>query len=137
MEKLIALTKKLCSKEVIYYGIFGILTTLINIVVSAILEGSLHVEGNIASTIGILLAVLFAYITNRTLVFHSTATTSAEKWKEFGRFLLGRAATMVFEIVGVFVFYTLLQTPFLLTKIVITVIVIILNFFISKFFAFK
>ena len=137
MEKLIALTKKLCSKEVIYYGIFGILTTLINIVVSAILEGPLHVEGNIASTIGILLAVLFAYITNRTLVFHSTATTSAEKWKEFGRFLLGRAATMVFEIVGVFVFYTLLQTPFLLTKIVITVIVIILNFFISKFFAFK
>ena len=106
MEKLIALTKKLCSKEVIYYGIFGILTTLINIVVSAILEGPLHVEGNIASTIGILLAVLFAYITNRTLVFHSPATTSAEKWKEFGRFLLGRAATMVFEIVGVFVFYT-------------------------------
>ena len=137
MEKFIALTIKLCSKEVIYYGIFGILTTLINIVVSAILEGPLHVEGNIASTIGIVLAVLFAYITNRTLVFHSTATTSTEKWKEFGRFLLGRAATMVLEIVGVFVFYTLLQAPFLLTKIAITVIVIILNFFISKFFAFK
>ncbi len=137
MEKLIALTKKLCSKEVLFYGIFGILTTIINIVVSAILEGPLHVEGNLASTIGIILAVLFAYFTNRTLVFHSSASTISEKWKEFCRFLLGRAATMVLEIVGVFVFYTLLHAPFLLTKISITVIVIILNFFISKFFAFK
>ena len=31
MEKLISLIKKICTKEVIFYGIFGILTTVINI----------------------------------------------------------------------------------------------------------
>ena len=137
MEKIIQLGKKLLNREVIFYAIFGVLTTLINIIVSAILEGPLHVEGNLASTIGIILAVLFAYFTNRKLVFHSSASTFSEKWHEFFRFILGRAATMILEVVGVFVFYTLLHTPFLITKIAITVIVIILNFFISKFFAFK
>jgi len=137
MEKWMELSKKFFNKEVLFYGIFGVLTTLINIIVSAILEGPLHIEGNVASTIGIILAVLFAYFTNRKLVFHSSASTSSEKWSEFFRFLLGRAFTMVLEIVGVFLFYTVLHAPFLITKISITVIVIILNFFISKFFAFK
>jgi len=137
MERLVALGKKFFNKDVLLYGIFGVLTTLINIVVSLVLEGAFHVEENVASTIGIFLAVLFAYFTNRTLVFHSTASSFSERIREFFRFLSGRAATMVLEIVGVFIGCTLLQFPLSITKIVLTVIVIILNFFISKFFAFK
>ena len=145
MEKLKELIKKVCNKEVISYLIFGVLTTLVNIIISYVLKAFLHVEENIASTIGIIVSILFAYFTNRKWVFKSYANTVNEKWIEFGKFILGRSFTMVVEIVGVFLlvdvihnFYGMFSdnTAFLINKCIITVIVIILNFFISKFFAF-
>lgn len=146
MGTLKALIKKVCSKEVISYIIFGILTTLVNIIISYILKAIFHIEGNIASTIGIICSILFAYFTNRKWVFHSYANTFKEKSIEFGKFILGRAFTMVIEIIGVFVlndivhsFYGIFSDnmAYLINKVLITIIVIILNFFISKFFAFK
>ena len=44
---------------------------------------------------------------------------------------------MILEVVGVFVLYTVLGLEYMLTKISMTIIVVIINFFISKFFAFK
>ena len=137
--------KKLLNREVIFYIIFGVLTTLVNIIASYILNAFLHVEANIASTIGIILSILFAYFTNRKWVFNSQANTIKEKWTEFFKFILGRAFTMVVEIIGVFLLNDVLHAfynfgdniGFLIDKCIITVIVIILNFFISKFFAFK
>ncbi|MEI3392992.1 MAG: GtrA family protein [Clostridia bacterium] len=137
--------KKLLNREVIFYIIFGVLTTLVNIIASYILKAFLHVEANIASTIGIILSILFAYFTNRKWVFNSQANTIKEKWTEFFKFILGRAFTMVVEIIGVFLLNDVLHAfynfgdniGFLIDKCIITVIVIILNFFISKFFAFK
>lgn len=146
MEKLKGIIKKVCNKEVISYIIFGVLTTVVNIVVSYILKAFVHIEGNIASTIGIICSILFAYFTNRKWVFKSEANTVKEKWIEFGKFILGRAFTMIIEIVGVFLlndvihsFYGMVSDnlAYLINKALITVIVIILNFFISKFFAFK
>lgn len=142
MEKL----KKILNKEVIFYIIFGVLTTLVNIVVSYILKAFLNVETNIASTVGIICSILFAYFTNRKWVFFSTANTMKEKWIEFFKFILGRAFTMVIEIVGVFLLVNVIHSfynvfsdniAFLINKCIITIIVVILNFFISKFFAFK
>lgn len=146
MEKLKALIKKACNKEVISYIIFGVLTTLVNIVISYLLKAICHIEGNIASTIGIICSILFAYFTNRKWVFHSDAHTSKEKWIEFGKFILGRAFTMIVEIVGVFLLNDMIHSfygmfsdniAYLINKVLITFIVIVLNFFISKFFAFK
>lgn len=141
MEKL----KKLLNREVIFYIIFGVLTTLVNIVTSYVLKAFLHVEANIASTVGIILSILFAYFTNRKWVFNSEADTIRKKLIEFFKFILGRAFTMIIEIVGVFLLNDVLHAfynfgdniGFLIDKCIITVIVIILNFFISKFFAFK
>ena len=96
-----------------------------------------QVEGNLASTIGIIISILFAYFTNRKMVFNSTAETAKEKWTEFLKFILGRSFTMAIEMAGVFLLYTVLNVEYVITKVTITVIVVILNFFISKFFAFK
>ena len=144
--KLNNLIKKLLTKEVILYIVFGIFTTIVNIAVSYGLKAVLNVEGNIASTIGIVASILFAYITNRKMVFNSEAEGLKENLIEFGKFILGRAFTMFFEIAGIFIlnnvlhaFYGVLgdNTAYLLNKCIITAIVIILNFFISKFFTFK
>ena len=146
MEKIKMLIKKLCTREVILYIVFGVLTTVVNIAVSYALNAWLNMEENIASTIGIIASILFAYFTNRKLVFNSQAEEAKEKWVEFGKFILGRAFTMVIEIVGVFLLVTVIhafygmfsdETAFLINKGIISVVVIILNFLISKFFTFK
>ena len=137
MEKLKALIQKFCTREVIFYGIFGISTTLVNVGTFFVLNSLLHVEENLANNIAIILAVLFAYFTNRKLVFHSEASSWKEKWIEFFKFILGRAVTMVIESVGCALLFAYAPIPTLVSKCIMTVIVIILNFFISKFFAFK
>ena len=53
-----------------------------------------------ANFIAIILAVLFAYITNKDLVFHSKAVTAKEKGIQFIRFIAGRVFTMLIEFGG-------------------------------------
>ena len=137
MEKLKLLFKKFCTKEVIFYGIFGVLTTIVNVGTFYILISILHIEENLSNNIAIFIAVLFAYFTNRKLVFNSNAKNIKEKLIEFCKFMLGRLFTMVVESFGFFLMFNLFGIQELISKISITIIVIILNFFISKFFAFK
>ncbi len=136
MEKLKMLIKKVLTREVIFYIIFGVLTTIANIGVFYLLT-LLGLNENIANIIAIIVAVLFAYFTNRKLVFNSTASTFKEKLTEFYKFMLGRAFTMVVEALGFPLFYNVLGIQELISKLMISFIVIVLNFFISKFFAFK
>lgn len=136
MEKIKRLSEKLLTKEVILYVVFGVLTTIINLGSFYIMNSILKWEENISNIIAITLAVLFAYITNKDLVFHSEAENKKEKINEFLKFIAGRAFTMVVEFVGCFLLF-MTPIPQMISKLAVTVIVVILNFFISKFFAFK
>lgn len=123
-------------KDLILYAIFGVLTTVVNLGSFFILNTLLHVDENVSNFIAIVLAVLVAYFTNKDMVFHSEAETRKEKFFEFCKFMLGRAFTMVIEFVGGIILFKL-PIPYIITKAALTIIVIILNFFISKFFAFR
>ena len=136
MKKIKELLKKILTKEVILYIVFGVLTTLVNLVSFYVINSLLHWDENIANFIAILLAVIFAYITNKDLVFHANAKNLKEKIQQFCKFMLGRAFTMVLEFVGGLLLFNF-PIPNIIIKAGLTVIVIILNFFISKFFAFK
>ena len=136
MKKIKELLKKILTKEVILYIVFGVLTTLVNLVSFYVMNSLLHWDENIANFIAILLAVIFAYITNKDLVFHANVKNLKEKIQQFCKFMLGRAFTMVLEFVGGLLLFNL-PIPNIIIKAGLTVIVIILNFFISKFFAFK
>lgn len=128
--------KKVLTKEVILYIIFGILTTAVNLGTFYIMTSILKWNENLANFIAIILAVLVAYVTNKDLVFHSEAKSIKEKLNEFFKFILGRAFTMVIEFLGGAALF-LTPIPEMISKLAITVIIVILNFFISKFFAFK
>lgn len=136
MEKLKEIMKKVLTKEVILYIIFGVFTTLVNLVSFFVMNSIFKWNENLSNFIAIVLAVLFAYITNKDLVFHSQAKTGKEKLQEFLKFILGRAFTMVIEFLGG---WLLFKTPIpkMISKLIVTVVVVILNFFISKLFAFK
>ena len=136
MEKIKKISEKLFTKEVILYVVFGILTTLVNLGSFYIMNSLLKWEENVSNFIAIVLAVLVAYITNKDLVFHSAAEGIKEKWKEFIKFIAGRAFTMIIEFAGGWILFQTI-IPEMISKLFITVIVVILNFFISKFFAFK
>ena len=136
MKRIIEIIKKILTKEVILYIVFGILTTIVNLGSFYILNNICKLEENISNLIAIILAVLVAYVTNKDLVFHSKANNIKEKLGEFLKFMLGRIFTMLVEFVGGMLLFKL-PIPNIITKMALTVIVIILNFFISKFFAFK
>ena len=129
--------KKVLTKEVILYIIFGVLTTIINIGTFYILTKFVKYEENIANFISILLAVIFAYITNRKLVFNSTANGIREIFIEILKFFSARFFTMLVEFFGFMLLFNIIHIPNLISKCIITILVIILNFFLSKFFAFK
>lgn len=136
-EKIESLLKKFLNKQVIMYIIFGVLTTLVNLGISFFLEGVFNINGAWASAIGIMASIIFAYFTNRKWVFESQASNKKEKLNEFIKFILGRALTMIIEQGGVIILYSVMNLPFAPVKLSLTIIVIVLNFFFSKFFAFK
>jgi len=136
MEKVKNIIEKVLAKEVILYGIFGVLTTIVNLLVFWILGTLLHWNKNLSNIIAIITSILFAYVTNSIWVFNSQVANYKEKFSEFIRFISGRCATMVIEFVGCFLLFKT-PIPTMISKLIITVIVIVLNFFISKFFAFE
>ena len=62
------------NKEVISYLVFGVLTTLTNIVSYAILSKLFGMDYKLATTIAWVISVLFAFITNKLYVFNSKET---------------------------------------------------------------
>lgn len=131
------LIKKIMTKEVILYIVFGIFTTIVNIGSFYLLTTYAHLTENLANIIAIILAVIFAYITNRKLVFNSKASNIKEVFNEIIKFFSARLFTMIIEFLGFILLFNVMNIPNLISKATITILVIILNFFLSKFFAFK
>ena len=63
MEKIKSIIKKFMTKEVILYVVFGVLTTIVNFVTFYLLTHFTKTDENVANSIAIILAVLFAYLT--------------------------------------------------------------------------
>ena len=123
-------------KEVLLYLLFGGLTTVVSVVSFALFVG-LGLNELVANVLSWILAVLFAYVTNRTWVFASKADTRAGIVREMASFFGGRVATLLVEEGLLAVFITWLGLPAVPVKIAAQVIVIVLNYVVSKFFVFK
>ena len=135
MSKIKDLLKK--YKFIILYGIFGVLTTLINIVSYSLLYSVLDVSNVISNIIAWVLSVLFAFITNKLWVFGSKSFEFKLFMAELGNFTLCRLATGVLDLGIMFVGVDLLKGPAIILKVISNVIVIILNYVMSKVFVFK
>ena len=141
MKKIIELYKKF--EEIINYLIMGILTTVVNLVVKyallfTILDASNPTQLQVAVVISWIVACLFAYITNRIIVFKSK---SKEILKEFISFVSARLFTLVLEMLIMFIFVTWLKLNsdlwVVIWSLVAQVIVIVVNYILSKLLIFK
>lgn len=137
MKKIIELYKK--YKEVINYLIFGVLTTVVSLVVYyasvyTFLNPDNAVQLQIANILSWIAGVTFAYFTNRKYVFESE---EQNKVKEASKFVLARVTTLVMDMVIMWLGVTVLHFNDKLVKIISQVVIIISNYVFSKLFVFK
>lgn len=124
-------------RDIIVYGFFGVLTTLINIVVYWIAAHLLEMGTMPSTVLAWILAVLFAYSTNRKWVFHSKAVTVSEIGKEIIYFFICRLTTGVIDWICMFIFVNLLGLYDVAIKGLSNILVILLNYVASKMIIFK
>lgn len=134
---LLNLIKKLYYDSRIRYLFFGGLTTLVNIVVFAILEGPLGIDYKVSNFFSVAAAICFAFVVNKLYVFQSKSNSFRDTVAEFIKFVLGRLITMVVEVGGVPFCVELLGQPKMVAKLETQVIVMVVNYFISKLFVFR
>ncbi len=154
-------------REVIMYLIFGVLTTIVGFgtyfLLLALCErvfaiapgsGAYNVARLIAQILQWVLAVLFAYFTNKWFVFQAKGGNEAKQVSAFFAarlFSLGADSAVTFGTIGLLALFeyraftwelsplpiSLTFSPDLWGKLVAAVVVIILNYVLSKFFVFK
>lgn len=137
MNKIINLIKK--YEEIIRYLIIGGLSTVVSLVsyfllVHTIFDPQKALQLQCANVISWFITVTFAYFTNRIFVFKSQNKSS---WNEVMKFGLSRIATLIVDMVIMYTFVSVLKFNDTIIKLVGQVIVIVLNYILSKFIVFK
>lgn len=126
------------------YLFFGVLTTVVSFVAAGLSKMGLEAAGfgrgavaDISTVISWICAVTFAYVTNRLWVFDSHVSTAKELTKEAASFYSGRLFTLAVEWVIMKLGYSKLHFNYWVVKIIANIVVLILNYVISKIFVFK
>lgn len=124
-------------KGLILYGIFGVLTTILNIFVYWLISRMFGLAVVPSTVIAWIIAVLFAYYTNRKYVFHSKVSSLIAVIFEAVYFFACRLATGVIDVAIMYIFVDLAGFNDVIVKTVSNILVIILNYVASKLFIFK
>lgn len=150
MNKIKKLITVLINKETITYIIFGVLTTAVSFVSLKIFDMLLGKQLYLLSnTISWVLAVAFAYVTNKLFVFESKSWKPAVLKKEIPSFLTARVASYFVEQGCLWLFMSLLGfdskvfdfiivklSGLMTAKVIASVLVVIINYVLSKFIIF-
>ena len=124
-------------KEIINYLIFGVATTVVSIVSYFIFAKTFNINPIISNIISWVISVFFAYITNRKYVFESKTTGKKEIIKEMISFFSCRIFSGIIDTSIFTVMVEILKINDGIAKIVTQVIVIILNYVLSKLVTFR
>ena len=122
------------DRELVLYVVFGAFTFFVNIAVYFLFEDVLGVNYLISNIIAWFFSVLFAYITYRIWVFESK---SPDILKEMALFFGGRIFSGVVDTALMYLFIDVMMIGDTISKIVVQIIVIVLNYIFSKLIVFK
>lgn len=138
---------KLLKSEAGSYLFFGAMTTLVNYIVFIIFSFILGYDRVlIVNTISFIVAVIFAYITNKLYVFHSNSWKPNVLVGEILSFASARIFSYFVEQIGLYLstdiwhlekFKIWFVDGIMISKVVLSVLVILLNWVFSKFFIFR
>ena len=130
IEKIRALVEK--HWDMVSYLFFGVLTTIVNYLVY--LPGISAAVSNIIAWVA---AVAFAYVTNKPFVFKSHDWSMKTVLPELGKFVGCRAASGGLETVLILLTVDILGWNGNIWKLIISVLVVILNYVSSKLLVFR
>ena len=131
------LINKFATKEVLNYLIFGVLTTAVNYIVYFLLYNLFNINYLVSNTVAWIAAVVFAYFTNKKYVFNDTDESDKDNIRKFLTFTAGRLLTYIIETLWMLVTVGILGMNGNISKILVSVVVIITNYFVSKFLVFS
>ena len=123
--------------EVLSYLIFGVLTTIVNYLVYLPVYNFLGLSAALSNAIAWVVAVAFAYLTNKPFVFKSHDWSAATVVPELTKFVGSRIVSGALETAIIFVTVDLLLLNGNVMKLVTSVLVVILNYVASKLLVFK
>lgn len=135
--------KKLYNKykEIVNYLIIGVLTTVVSLVSFYLIRifvftNDSQFDIQLANVISWVLAVLFAFVTNKKYVFESKST-GYQKFLEMIKFYVSRLTTLGVEMFVMWLLTSPLKVDDMISKIIVQFIIVILNYVFSKLFVFK
>lgn len=137
-------------KELLMYIFFGVLTTVVNFIAFGAFNNILGKNFYLVSNaIAWIISVVFAYMTNKLFVFHSNSFAPKTLFKELIEFFVARIFSFIIEEFGMWLFidvfdfdvYSIKIIGFVITgqfivKLSLAIIVVIMNYFFSKFIIF-
>lgn len=133
--------KELLKKyeEIIRYLIIGVLTTVVSlatyyILVYTVFNPNVPLELQITNIISWIVSVTFAYFTNRRYVFKLKEKRTL---KEIVKFYLSRVSTLLLDMLMMYILVSLLKFNDKIIKLIVQILVIVLNYILSKFLVFK
>ncbi|HEB4999570.1 TPA: GtrA family protein [Clostridioides difficile] len=124
-------------RETILYLFFGAFTTLVNIVSYLFFTRVILFNFMVANALAWILAVLFAYVTNKFFVFNSKRIELRFLFKEFLSFVSFRILSGIIEMVIMYIMIDLFFVNDVIVKVFTNIVVIILNYLFSKMIIFK
>ena len=123
--------------EVLSYLIFGVLTTVVNYLVYLPVYNLLGLSAALSNAIAWVVAVAFAYLTNKPFVFKSHDWSAKTVIPELTKFVGCRVASGAAETLILLVTVDILCWNGNIWKLVTSVLVVILNYFASKLVVFR
>ncbi len=119
------------------YLIFGALTTVVNIISYYVAYNVLKIPNVTSTVLAWVISVLFAFLTNKIFVFESKSSGFKEIFREISAFFACRLLTGVLDVAIMWASVDIMDWNSLLWKVISNILVIVLNYFASKFLIFK
>ena len=124
-------------KEVLLYLFFGFSTFVITVITFGLFDIYMGINELVANVLSWIIAVTFAFLTNRVWVFNSPTKGVKEYTRQMASFYAGRLLTLAIEEGTILIFVTWLAFDSMPVKIIAQIVVIVLNYIISKLVIFK
>ncbi len=117
-------------RTLVLYVIFGALTTAVNMICFFLFKNVFHVSTGLSNVTAWFLSVLFAFVTNKYIVFNDK---SKGKVKQLAEFFGARIFSGALDTVIIVIFIDYLLFPELLIKLLSNILVIIINYIASRY----
>ena len=115
----------------------GVLTTLVSIGTYGLFAKIIGINYLISNIISWVVSVAFAYITNKIFVFKNKEKEKKQVFIQIYQFVKYRLFSLIIDILLMYAFVELVKIDDMISKIIVQVIVIVLNYVFSKIFVFK